>query len=341
MKKLIISIIFLALSIAPLTAEAEPSDTSIEPSLTHLDNGVEIANFELPDGSEMRVATNVDETILLDASDHELEQMGIPARPTKEAEISEWLKMYSQTNLNLPETMEIPTEDVPNYATYLDSWGGYIAGTFGAVNTSYVAVKSNFTVPISTESCTANPDLAAGFWIGLGGVSSLSNDLVQQGIGWCTLKTINRWVPWTEFAMSQRPMAFCGYSSWYFNGGDVIYNNMSYQNSSDTAYFYMQNQTTGVAHSCSRSAPAGWTFNGNVAECISERVPGWPLADYGSVRFTNCQVELGSNSTWYPIGARSSVKQIITGNPTKGLIYQSTSVLGADDKSFTMTFIRH
>jgi hypothetical protein len=339
-KILMAFLVFLFLG-AGTAAEAEIQNSSLIPSVITLGNGVEVYLYRLPDGSTMTVAANVSKEILLGSSDEELALMGVPARPVFQTGVDEWLEMYSNTNLNKPEEMEIASGQSPQYATYLEAWGGYVAGTFGVVNTSYVAVKANFVVPSSTESCTANPDIVAGFWVGLGGYSSLSNDLVQQGIGWCSISPTNHWMPWTEFAMSQPPVAFCGYSSWYLNPGDVIYNNMSFQNSTDTAYFYMQDQTSGVSHSCSRSAPSGWTFNGNIAECISERSPGYPLADYGSVHFSNCQVELGSNSTWYPIGARSSVKQIITGNPSRGLIYQATSTLGADDKSFTMTFIRH
>lgn len=275
------------------------------------------------------------------SNSEDLHAFGIPPRPSNSDDLDIWLEMYSQSNDDKPSpTLEVPESSTEYASFYSGNWGGYLAGTLNVTNTSYVAVKANFKVPAVAQSCLTNPGYIAGAWVGLGGTNNSADDLVQQGIGWCNPNSaVNKWTPWTEFAGTQPPYPFCNYTNWSFNTGDIIYNNMSYQSSTDTAYFYIQNQTTGVAHSCSRSAPNNWGFNGNTAECIVERPSGVFLADYGTLKVTNCQVELGSTSTWYPIGQRSTLKEVINGYAPPGILYQDTGTLGADDKSFTMTFI--
>jgi hypothetical protein len=306
-----------------------------------LQDGGLLTIFRLPDGSVMKIPSNLSSETLLTLTSKEIENIGLPPKPLDTAELTTWLEMYSTSNQIVPDSNIELTNSATEFAyMYSGNWGGYLAGTSLVQNTSYVAVKANFKVPLVSESCLVSPNYIVGAWVGLGGTNNGADDLVQQGIGWCNPnQSINKFTPWTEFAGTQDPFAFCNYSSWNFNTGDIIYNNMSYQSSTDTAYFYMQNQTTGVAHSCSRTAPNGWKFNGNTAECIVERPTGVYLANYGSLRVTNCQVELGSNSTWYPIGQRSSVKEVLNGYTPPGVLYQDTGPLGNDDKSFTMTFL--
>ena len=342
MKKITTLALAITLIVAPAhqasSSELDSKDT-IVPIVAQLSNGATVSTYTFPDGSVMRVPSGLTKEMLLATSAQDLAAMGIPERPIQETELSDWVSEYSSIGEAKPETLIVDEQAVKNIL-YSNFWGGYLAGTTNVINTSYVAVKANFVVPSITQACTATSNYRVGFWVGLGGWNNGADDLVQQGIGYCSPLVSNKFVPWTEFANTQSPYAFCGYSTWAFNTGDIIYNNMSYQSSTDTAYFYMQDQTTGVAHSCSRSAPAKWSFNGNVAECISETPPGSLLADYGSVRFTNCQVELGSNSTWYPIGARSSIKAVINVFPAPALQAQDTGPLGSDNKSFTMTFLR-
>ena len=336
--------ISIALFVTLLTAvpsSAEDNETELSNvQIQKLPDGGIVSTFALPDGSTMTVASNLSTDTLMNATAEQLEFYGVSPRPEDLDNLNEWLTMYSHSNQDAPSnSLEVLTNSHAYTTIYSGNWGGYLAGTLNVVNSSYVAVKSNFVVPAVQNACTSSSNYGGGAWVGLGGTTSGNSDLVQQGIGWCnTNTTVNKWAPCTEFAPTQNPIPFCNYTSWVFNSGDVIYNNMSFQSSSDTAYFYMQNQTTGVAHSCSRTAPSGWNFNGNTSECIMERPTASLLVNYGTIRFTNCQVELGSNSTWYPIGQRSSIKEIVNGYPT-GTLYQATGALGADDKSFTMTFL--
>ncbi|MEY4397658.1 MAG: hypothetical protein RLZ53_234 [Actinomycetota bacterium] len=335
-----IALFATVLSAIPSSAEGIETESSNVQTQNLPDGGI-VSIFSLPDGSTMTVASNLSTDTLTNASAAQLKLYGIPPRPEDPDQFNDWLNMYSHSNQEAPsDSLELPTNSEPYTTIYSGNWGGYLAGTLNVVNTSYVAVKSNFVVPSVQVACTASANFGGGAWVGLGGTNNGTSDLVQQGIGWCnTNKTVNKWTPWTEFAPTQDPIPFCNYTTWAFSIGDVIYNNLSYQSSSDIAYFYMQNQTTGVAHSCSRTAPSSWSFNGNTAECIMERPTSTLLVNYGTIRFTNCQVELGSNSTWYPIGQRSSVKQVLNGYTAPGILYQKTGSLGADDKSFTMTFL--
>lgn len=341
--KIILGIVCASAALMPTqipSAIAEASE-GIQANVVEVQGGGSLTTFEFPDGSIMKVSSDINTETLMALNSDELQDLGIPPKPSLDAELSVWLEMYSKTNEQKPSLSIKIIEDATTFASiYSGNWGGYLAGTRLVQNSSYVAVKANFKVPTVAESCISQPGYIAGAWVGLGGTNNGADDLVQQGIGWCNPNnSVNKWTPWTEFAGTQEPFPFCNYTNWAFNTGDIIYNNMSFQASTDTAYFYMQNQTTGVAHSCSRTAPKNWTFNGNTAECIVERPGGVLLANYGTLKVTNCQVELGSNSTWYPIGQRSSVKEVLNGYAPPGILYQRTGSLAADDKSFTMTFL--
>lgn len=326
------------------TQTALASSTSV--LVSDLGNGLSVTTFSDPDGSVTKVASGITRDNLSRASKDLVSELGLPPRPATDAEFQIWLNDYSGSNSEAPTAQLSTSEDskftsIDNY-----NWGGYGAGTKDIVNTAYVAIKANFVVPQISPSCTNYPSYKVGAWVGLGGRNGSSNDLVQQGIGWCSIdKTVNKFTPWTEFAATESPRAFCNATNWQVNAGDVIYNNMSFQNSTNTAYFYMQDQTSGVKHSCSMTPPTGWSFNGNVGECIAE-VPGqgngalWLLSRYGTIPFTNCQIELGSNSTWYPIGSRSTSTQFNNISLIDNAPMQDTGALGGDNMSFTMTYLR-
>ena len=177
----------------------------------------------------------------------------------------------------------------------------------------------------------------AGFWIGLGGWSSRTNDLVQQGIacGDPDLGSGSSYRPFTEFANTALPVDFCGYSSWTLPAGHVIYQNMSFQTSSNRAYFYLQDETSGVAHSCSATPPSGWSYNGNVAEWIAEAPTGTAI-NFHSVRFTDANAELYSNSSWVTLGSQPITKTIAGSSSSTYCIAPGS--IGSDSASFTDTW---
>ena len=143
------------------------------------------------------------------------------------------------------------------------------------------------------------------------GANWASNDLVQQGVecGSSAVGSGSAYRPFTEFANTAPPVAFCGYSSWTLAPGDVIYQNMSFQTSQNKAFFYLEDQTSGVAHSCSRTPPAGWSLDLNTAGRIAEAPAGVSI-NFGSARFSNARTELSSNSTWVTPASQTETKTI-------------------------------
>jgi hypothetical protein len=89
---------------------------------------------------------------------------------------------------------------------------------------------------------------------------------------------------------------------------------MSYQSSSNTAYFYLQDVTSGVAHACSSTKPTLWSFNGNTADWIVEGPEvqsGGSIVNFGSVRFTGTAAQLGSNGSWVNLGTQNQGRFIM------------------------------
>ncbi|MFM7030476.1 MAG: G1 family glutamic endopeptidase [Micrococcales bacterium] len=346
---LVIGCSILSFRTTPATASQAGSPDLQAVSTQQVDNGVDIVTTLSNDGQTTTIATGITRTVLEESTDQDLIKMGIPPRPTDAKAYANWLSDYADVNVSAETHIPLVAEpsSLSAFQTHFMpiteylNWGGYGVGTPDIVNTAYVAVKANFTVPAVSPSCTNYPDYGVGAWVGLGGRNTYNgNDLVQQGIGWCSPGNVNKFVPWTEFAGTAAPTFFCNQSNWTLNTGDVIYNNMSFQSSTNTAYFYMEDQTTGVKHACSSNPPKGWSFNGNVGECIAEDPLPAYLSRYGQIPFSNCQVELGSNSTWYPIGNRSTVTRIDTKTSDSLNYLQSTGSLGSDNMSFVMTFIR-
>ncbi len=192
------------------------------------------------------------------------------------------------------------------------NWGGYTAGTWNTQSHTYVAVKGVLYVP-SNSGTTCQNSNNVGIWIGLGGTggSYPTDNLVQQGIecGNTDVGTGSAYRPWTEFANGQNPIAFCGYTTWTLPAGHKIYQNMSFQTSSNTAYFYVEDETSGVIHSCSRTPYSGFHYDLNTAEWIAE-APTGTAVDFGSVTFSDAKAELNSNGTWVSLGSQTVTKVI-------------------------------
>lgn len=324
-------------------AKAEALSQDIVAQTSKVGNAGEVVTYLLQDGSKISVPQLSKDVDLNSLTDSEIAELGLPAKPVDEDALREWIRDYSNTNTSGAPTDSLQLRSTANYATttYTSlNWGGYVVGNVNSTVKQFVAVKGNFTAPTESASCTSSSNAAQGLWVGLGGTNTSGNDLVQQGIGWCNpVNSTGKWTPWYEFANTYAPVDFCGFSSWKIAPGHVLYNNMSYQTSSNTAYFYLEDQTSGVIHSCSVAKPTGWAFTGNTAECISEKLDGVPLANFGSVQFYNCQAQLSSTSAWIPFGSASTIDKINNVN-LSNLALQTTGSLGADGKTFTMTFVR-
>src|SRR2546428_5394486 len=111
------------------------------------------------------------------------------------------------------------------------------------------------------------------------------------------LATRSAYRPFTEFANGQNPIAFCGYTTWTLPAGQEIYQNMSFQTSNNTAFFYIEDETSGVVHSCSRTPYSGWHWDQNTAEWEIE-APTGTAVNFHSVSWSDVMTELYSNGAW-------------------------------------------
>jgi hypothetical protein len=311
---------------APTVAVDQVSTTAaftitIEPVVTSLPDGSVQTTYALPDGDMMTTTTPPPGFDPLTASDAQLREVGFPLPPSDASDYQEWAAAMAAFKSDDPPAgpLQVVVDSAPagvsmryfSCPSYCP-WGGYTAGTRNTQSHTYVAVKSLLYVPSNTGTTCSNSN-TVGMWIGLGGTGgSYPNDnLVQQGIecGNTDVGSGSAYRPFTEFADGQNPVAFCGYTSWTLSAGHKIYQNMSFQTSQNKAFFYLQDETSGVIHSCSRTPYSGWHYDLNTAEWIAE-APTYTAVDFGSVSFSDAMTELNSNGTWVSLGSQPVTKMI-------------------------------
>jgi hypothetical protein len=318
-------------------------------SVAELSDGGHMYTYQLPDGSVLEVPSppaNFNPQI---ASAEDLELYQLPSRPSDLAELANWNStMHGLTFGSVPDAFidTFPNTDPVKAGTVnFGNWGGYYVGNANIRTNKYVAVKGNFVVPTVYSQCNGGQKRVTA-WVGLGGVNSnYPNSLVQQGIAWCNQPTgqlLGKWNPFLEFANSSLPVAFCGSSTWEVFAGDTIYNNMSFQSSNNKAFFYMEDQTTQTYRSCSLTPPQGWSFDGTTAEWIVEEYldnngDQIPLANYGTLTFTNALTQLASTSAWVTLASQTETK-IVTGYTNH--YTQMPSALTPSGSSFIMDWVR-
>lgn len=227
--------------------------------------------------------------------------------------------------------------DPPLSAPY-GRWAGFAAGDWGDQSHKYVAVKDQFTVP-DVDNCGSSRDFV--IWIGLGGTTpdSAGPDLLQQGL-WCgnhdDIGPGNQFRPFTEFASGTHPpVVFCGYDHWTFAPGDVIYENMSFQVSQDKAYFYIEDDTTGVPHGCAISDPRLWHFNGSTAEWAAE-APHAMAPSFDAIHVKDARAELNSTSNFVTVGSQTHQKLIAGVSAVENCLYPGP--IGSDNASFSINW---
>jgi hypothetical protein len=218
------------------------------------------------------------------------------------------------------------------YGAKLGNWGGYTAGLLRQQLSTYVAVQTVFTTPSESGCSDAN---VVGLWVGLGGTDNGADDLVQQGVecGDSDLGSGSAWRPFTEFANTYNPVNFCGLTNWAYPAGHTLYQNMSFEASPDQANFYIEDESSGDAHSCTVNAPSGWAYNGNTADWIGE-APAGAAENFGSAGFSDAYAELGSNGSWVPFASQAYYNEWVDGDSTSDYCITPGSV-GSDDASFT------
>jgi hypothetical protein len=281
----------------------------VQASVSATPDGGQVDTYALPDGTQLVTATPPASFDPLTASDQSLSEYGFPVEPTDPVQRADWLTAMSDYQSDPPPSTSLPvpasTGTSTDFAKY-QIWAGWSAGSWSGTSNTYVGVKGDITIPNPSNSC--NDSNFVGFWVGLGGTNG---DLDQQGVecGDTALGSGASFRPWSEYANTEQPLNFCAYTTWKFSAGDVIYNNMSYQASSKTTYWYMEDETTGVAHSCNTTNPKGWSYSGNTAEWEAEAPPG-ETTNFGHTKFTDAYAELSSNGSWVTLGSQSNNEEI-------------------------------
>jgi hypothetical protein len=336
----IVGVVALIVTASPRLAVASTTDSmatnsaiTILPVVTTLPDGSMQSTYTLPNGGVETIMTPPPGFDALDASNRQLAELDFPLRPTDATDLQDWTEaMASFKSDSAPGAMQVDASSaMPLSGTIYDGWGGWAAGTPGIHAHTYVAIKTVFWIPSNSGCGSTN---GVGFWIGLGGTYT-GYDLLQQGVecGAPKLGGGNVYRPFHQFAITQPyGQHFCNnWTTWTFSTNDKIYQNMSFQTSTNTAYFYLQDENTGVAHSCALPPPSGWAWGLNTAEWIGE-APGGTSYNFGSVHFTDAMTELSSNSTWVTLDSQPLTDYIEGSQGTNKCI--SPGGIGSDGASF-------
>ena len=318
---------------------------TVLPVVTTLSDGATETTYSLPDGE---VITTVTPPIGFDpvtADISQLQELDFPLPPSDADGLAEWTAAMSAYKSDTPPTGPLqvvvdPAVASSSFSTYYGRWAGYADGALFTQSHTYVAVKAVFYVPSNSGTCHDDSPYysGVGFWIGLGGTGGSGNDLVQQGFecGSHYVGTGSSYRAFTEFADTAFPKPFC-LSSWILSAGDKTYQNMSFQTSSNTAHFYLEDQTTGATRSCANTAPTGWAWDLNTAEWIAE-APQDQSVDFGSVRFTDAHAQLSSNSSWVTLGSQTH-NTFVDGTGPAPHDCIAPGGIGSDSASFTDSWI--
>lgn len=307
----------------PELAGAVGPTIEIQPTVSTLADGSTLTTYDFPNGEVMSTTTPPPGFDPLTASASALAEVSFPSRPSDTAELSDWTAAMAAFRSDDPPSGPLAVVlDGPSgadAATKYTNWGGYVDGSWGVQSHAYVAVKALFHVPTNLNTCSSSSDGA--FWVGMGGTYS-TNNLVQQGIicGNPNLGNSSAYRPFTEFCcptVGGRPTYFCGYTTWTLPAGDAIYQNMSFQTSGNRAYFYLEDETTGVVHSCSLTPPSGWSWDLNTSEWVAETPAGSPV-DFQTIHFSDAETELYSTSSWVTMGSQSPLTEVIVGSGVVG-----------------------
>ncbi len=314
------------------------TEVTITAVVTELPEGGQLYTYNFPDGGVMIVPYPAADFNPLTASDRELEELYFDPRPAALEELATWTSIMEHYERGeAPSTqIRVPDTSGPTLSTaYGRLWSGWEVGQPGAQAATYLAVKGTFKVPtiLATSSCTSD---RFGIWLGLGGNSSASNDLVQQGLLWCW-GTQPNFRPFMEFANTESAQYFCGYSSWTISSGHEVFQSLSYDTRAGVANFWLSDLgPNGVTHNCVVPKPAGWNFNGAMAEWAIERAAS-TYPDYNNVVWSGAQVETSNDLMYHSIGSQPNIKlfNAASGQPA----CQTVSSVGTGD-TFTIGFLK-
>jgi hypothetical protein len=200
-----------------------------------------------------------------------------------------------------------------------ENWSGYAAdsGTYTSVSATWVQPKG---------TCSGRSDKYSSFWVGLDGYSS--STVEQTGTDTDCDGSTPSYYGWYE--TYPNPSYSFGDT---INPGDTISASVTYEGS-DNFEYTLADETQGWSTSTQQTEPDAQLSSAEViieAPCCTNSGGILPLADFGTVNFSNAQVD-GS-----PIGD-SNPEQIIM---VDGNGNQQDSVSGlSDNENFSATWLR-
>jgi hypothetical protein len=270
----------------------------------------------------------------------------VPPSSTKQ----QWTFTFTATNSAGQSTSasQTLTEQPPPFRQS-PNWSGYIVPSTSSLIT---AVSGQWTVP--TLNCSVTPNAQASIWVGIGGflwpTGGTSGVLLQTGVDTDCVSGVQQDNGWFEAYPSNpnQPFVFSGFP---VSPGDEIEASV-YQWSNGAAWeTCIENLTTGLsglmvtgeawgvtsggctASFAEQGSTAGLSYAGGyTAEWIVED-PGDvgsrpPLADYGTVSFSNLQTSL---SPWY-LTENEAVEMV-----QNGVVLSTPSLPSSDGFSVSYT----
>jgi len=253
------------------------------------------------DGQEIYMLAPPEKFNPIEATDEQLKEYGFPNRPTNPDDLKSWdeeMRNYKST--------PIPTMVKTQYKHQLNHysnngqenheiWSGIENRVAGS---AISAVQGDFIQPAKNDS---KNDTAESSWIGLGGDYLHSSDcLIQAG----TSMRSDGYHLWWQYLNSNNNSGEIDLSGYTISPNDHIHLYVSYDDSTQQAYFFLQNGTNGQAAGFYQYLPRSLYYDGSSSEFIEERqtVNGIPydLAKYNTVSWTNCQTYV--NGSWNGAG---------------------------------------
>jgi len=202
-----------------------------------------------------------------------------------------------------------------------------------ASSQKYTGAEADFIAPNVGAACsgTTNP----GIWVGLGGVNS--KQLMQDGIAAAVFSGPTVWQPFWEILNSSYawpPIQLKGTNGAIsITPDDTMYAKTTYTASSDEAYFFVEDETTGQATSQTFTTnsltgnPASY-YDGSTADFEMEFPTGYaPFQEYAFA-----DAEADDSSGWSPLGDYSHTQDT-------SLPYVTSGPLGSDKESFAEGFL--
>lgn len=217
-----------------------------------------------------------------------------------------------------------------SFADKSGNWSGYAIDASHS-GYAFTSIYATWVMP----ALTPIPDTDSSFWIGFDGYG---NSTVEQ----CGIQALVdhlgqvKYQPWYEFYPQYQQNIY----SFDVNAGDVISALITYSVSDTTYNIVMQNLTASnnsLPYSYSNSFVTNVGTRTSV-EWIAEAPNGGtgvqPLADYGTMSFSNCMANL--TGVDQPLNQFSYVSLTMT-NPDGSDVSVPTSIIGSN--AFTVNFV--